>query len=205
MKYAMHTCHFRGYEHLSVKETVRNIKYSGYEWSQMLKHVRAFVAECDCRKGRLNTEQEGTANVSLDEVSPQIDVSRCRVFVPSPDDDVRASFPLRLDEVHYSFDDQVDFTTGDRTKYIEVVKDIMRTIDESYLTESLILATEAEHRSKAENQILGLLVALRASSGIEHTYVVTRSKFYQAIMAHRVIRLAQELRENVFRHEEESF
>jgi hypothetical protein len=204
MKYAMHTCHFRGHEHLSVKETVRNIKYSGYEWSNMLKHVRAFVAGCECRKGRLNTEQEGTANVSLDDVSPQIDVSRCRVFVPTPDDDVRASFPTRLEEVNYSFDDQVGFTTYDRTQYIEVVKDIMRTIDEAYVTESLILASEPMHRSKIENQILGLLVALRASSGIEHTYVVTRSKFYQAIMAHRVIRLAQDLSQQVFRKEEES-
>jgi hypothetical protein len=175
----------------------------------MLRHVRAFVFNCGCTRVRSATPSLsigllGQTRISSDHISPRSDTSRCSVFVPNADDDIRAAFPHSLEDLEYTFDDSVGFILEDKQKYNQVVGDIMKTIDDNYLTESLILATDEEDRSKIEKQILGLLAALRASSGIEPRFVVTRTKFYQAVMAHRVIRLANEISQQYFRKPDES-
>jgi hypothetical protein len=144
---------------------------------------------------RLNFDEDPEPELVIDEdPEPELVINDEPETLPQH----HYTFPRSIDQVRYVFDDNFPFSDSSRTKYNKAVSDIMSALHDNSITESMASCGFTAF----DSDLFGLFEAVRLTSGIEFDYVVTTTKYYQAMCARRLSKKIAPMCEQYYEDEE---
>jgi hypothetical protein len=108
------------------------------------------------------------------------------------------TFPRTIDQVRYVFDVNFPFSDAARSKYNKAVAEIMSALHDNSITESMASCGFTAF----DTDLFGLFEAVRLTSGIEFDYIVTTTKYYQAMCSRRLSKKIALMCEQYYKDEE---